>query len=248
VRTPLLRLDDVTIGYGRRPAVHHLNGALFGGDLIAVAGPNGAGKTTLIKALAGALKPLEGRVRRNGISRRDIAYLPQLAELDRSFPIDVRGLVGLGLYAEIGVLGGLNARQHDRVDAAIAAVGLETLAHRTISSLSGGQLQRAMFARVIVQGAQLVLLDEPLNAVDAKTAETLLSVVRSWSGEGRCVVVVLHDFDRIRAHFPTTLLLAREPVAWGETAATLTPENLLRARAMAEGWAADAETCERAVA
>ncbi len=241
----LAKLEDVTIGYGRRPAVHHLSGAIAAGDLIAVAGPNGAGKTTLVKALAGALRPLEGRIEHAALQRRDIAYLPQLAEIDRSFPVDVRSLVAMGLYGARGAFGRIDQADIARVETAIRSVGLEGLARRAIGTLSGGQLQRALFARVIVQDAKLILLDEPLNAVDARTAETLLHLAEAWAVEGRAVVAVLHDHDLIRERFPTTLLIAREPIAWGPTSEALSTENLLRARRMAEGWNEMATPCER---
>lgn len=248
LKRPLISLKNVTVCYGRRPAVHHLSGVFHEGDLVAVAGPNGAGKTTLIKALAGALTPLEGRIERGTLVRRDIAYLPQLNEIDRSFPLDVLGLVSMGLYGEAGAFGRLTNAQRGRVRAAIATVGLEGLTRRPIGTLSGGQAQRAMFARVIVQNARLILLDEPLNAVDARTAETLLDLAAAWSEEGRTVVAVLHDHDRIRSRFPDVLLMAREVIAWGPAEETLNPENLFRARQMSEGWNAGAETCERSAA
>jgi len=245
---PIVTLRNVTVGYGRRPAVHHLDGALHAGDLLAVAGPNGAGKTTLIKALAGALTPIEGSIERDGLRRRDIAYLPQLAELDRTFPLDVRGLVTMGLFGRSGAFGRNSFASRDFVEAAIAKVGLDSLTDRPIGALSGGQAQRAMFARVIVQDARLILLDEPLNAVDARTAETLLDLAAAWSAEGRAVVAVLHDHERIRARFPHALLMARELIAWGPTGKTLTVENLFRARQMAEGWNDSAERCDRPAA
>lgn len=241
----LVRLEDATLGYGRRPAVHHLDGEIRAGDLIAVAGPNGAGKTTLLKGLARMLAPLEGRIAHSGLKRGDIAYLPQLAELDRSFPIDVWGLVALGAYARAGAFAALKRDTRNRIAAAIAAVGLEGFEQRPIASLSGGQMQRAVFARVMVQEAKLILLDEPLNAIDARTAERLIERVRSWRSEGRAIVTVLHDYDVIRAHFPSTLLLAREPIAWGPTQSALAPHNLLNARRMGEAWNADADICRR---
>lgn len=234
--TRLVALSDAAFGYGRKVAAHHIDGEVCAGDLIAVAGPNGAGKTTLLKGLAGLLKPLEGRIDRVGLRRGDIAYLPQLAEIDRSFPIDVWGVAAIGLYARIGPFASVHARERGRVADALAAVGLAGFERQPIASLSGGQLQRALFARVIAQDARLILLDEPLNAVDARTAERLLALVQSWRKEGRAIVAVLHDHDLIRAHFPTTLLLAREPIAWGPTERALSPENLLRARGVSEAW------------
>jgi zinc/manganese transport system ATP-binding protein len=129
------------------------------------------------------------------------------------------------------------------VDAAIHTVGLQGFEQRAVGTLSSGQLQRALFARMLVQDAQLILLDEPFNAVDAKTTASLLQLVRQWHEEQRTVVAVLHDDAQVRAHFPQTLLLARELVAWGPTAEVLTDANLQRARSMAEAWDDVAEIC-----
>lgn len=243
--TALLRFDDLTLGYRRHPAVHHLSGAVREGSLTAVVGPNGAGKSTLLKAIVGTLKPLEGRIALDGIDRRDIAYLPQQAEVDRSFPIGVLDTVLLGHWRRVGVFGGIGRRRHEEALAALAAVGLAGFERRPIGALSAGQFQRVLFARMLLQDARLILLDEPFTAIDARTTADLLAVVRRWHGERRTVVAVLHDLEQVRAHFPETLLLAREPVAWGPSAETLGPANLLRARAMAEAWDDAAPACRR---
>lgn len=228
-----IRFRDVTLGYGRRPAVHHLGGAVARGSLTAVVGPNGAGKSTLLKGIAGTLRPLEGRIELEG-DRRAIAYLPQAAELDRSFPLQVYDLVALGLWGRAGPFGGIGRRERPRIEAALAAVGLAGFERRSLSTLSGGQMQRALFARLLLQDAALILLDEPFTAIDAGTTADLLGLVRRWHDEARTVVAVLHDLDVVREVFPETLLIAREPVAWGRTAEVLAPENLLRARRMVE--------------
>jgi len=105
-----------------------------------------------------------------------------------------------------------------------------------LDTLSGGQMQRTLFARLLLQDAEVILLDEPFAAVDERTVGDLLVLVRRWQQEGRTVIAVLHEFEVVRAHFPRALLLAREPLAWGPTADVLTPENLLRARRMTEAW------------
>ncbi|HYF53382.1 MAG TPA: zinc ABC transporter ATP-binding protein AztA, partial [Salinarimonas sp.] len=231
--------------YERHPAVHHLTGTVEEGDLVAVVGPNGAGKSTLFKGIVGLLKPLAGRIERNGLAPTDIAYLPQAAEIDRSFPLAVYDLVAMGLWDRAGLLGGIGRRDRAAIEAAIAAVGLAGFERRVIGTLSGGQMQRALFARLLLQDARLILLDEPFTAIDAKTAADLLDLVRRWHAEERTVVAVLHDLDMVRRAFPQTLLIAREPVAWGETGTVLAPENLLRARRMIEAHDPDAVACAR---
>ncbi len=238
-----IRFDEVTLGYGRRPAVHHLDGMIPAGSLTAVVGPNGAGKSTLLKGVVGTLKPLEGHIRLSG---SPVAYLPQAAELDRSFPLAVYDLVAMGLWSRAGLFGGIGRRDRHRIEEALAAVGLAGFERRSIGTLSGGQMQRALFARLLLQDADLILLDEPFTAIDAKTSADLLALVRRWHDEARTVVAVLHDLDVVKRTFPQTLLIAREPIAWGDTETVLSPDNLLRARRMVEAHDPHAEPCARA--
>lgn len=243
-RLATLRFENFTVGYDGHPAVHHLDGEIAGGSLLAIVGPNGAGKSTLLKAIVGAISPLEGRMHLESIRTWDIAYLPQQAEIDRSFPIGVFEFVAMGLWRQRGAFGGFGGSDKERVARAISAVGLEGFEVRTLDSLSGGQLQRTLFARLLVQDASLILLDEPFSAIDAKTSADLMNLIQRWHGERRTIIAVLHDLEQVRTHFPQTLLLARRVVAWGETRTVLSPENLLKARAMSEAWDERASLCE----
>ena len=238
-----IRFDDLTLGYGRRPAVHHLDGEVAAGSLTAVVGPNGAGKSTILKGIVGTLRPLAGHIGLSSGPKTRIAYLPQAVDLDRSFPLPVYDLVAMGLWSRSGLFGGVGARERARVAEAMAAVGLTGFERRPISTLSGGQMQRALFARLLLQDASLILLDEPFTAIDAKTTADLLDLVRRWHEEARTVVAVLHDLEVVRRVFPRTLLIAREPVAWGDTAEVLKADNLLRARRMVEAHDPHAHAC-----
>ena len=241
--TAQLRFRDLTLGYDRHPAVHHLDGAVERGALMAVMGPNGAGKSTLFKGVVGVIKPLAGRIERNGVRPQDIAYLPQVAEIDRTFPISVYDMVAMGLWRRTGLFGAIDRAARVSIERALAAVGLTGFEGRAIGTLSGGQMQRMLFARLLLQDASLIVLDEPFNAVDAKTSADLFDLVRRWHGEHRTVLTAMHDIDFVRSHFPETLLLAREPVAWGRTSAVLTAENLLTARRMCEAFDEHAGEC-----
>ena len=241
--TAQLQFRNLTLGYDRHPAVHHLDGAVQSGSLTAVVGPNGAGKSTLFKGVVGVIKPLAGRIERNGVRTEDIAYLPQVAEIDRTFPISVYEMVAMGLWRRKGLFGGIGAADRDAVEAAIAAVGLTGFEPRPIGTLSGGQMQRMLFARLLLQDARVIVLDEPFNAIDAKTCADLLDLVRRWHTEKRTVLAAMHDLEMVKANFPESLLLAREPVAWGATAEVLTPENMLKARRMCEAFDEQAEAC-----
>jgi zinc/manganese transport system ATP-binding protein len=241
--TAQLRFRDLTLGYDRHPAVHHLNGAVNAGALMAVVGPNGAGKSTLFKGVVGAIKPLAGQIERNGTQPEDIAYLPQVAEIDRTFPINVYDMVAMGLWRRAGLFGGIGRNARNRIEAALAAVGLTGFEERTIGTLSGGQMQRMLFARLLLQDARVIVLDEPFNAIDAKTSADLLALVQIWHQEQRTVLAAMHDIDLVLANFPETLLLAREPVAWGATRDVLTADNMHKARRMCEAFDEHAQAC-----
>ncbi len=243
--TPALSFRDLTLGYDRHPAVHHITGEIARGELLAVVGPNGAGKSTLLKAIVGELKPLNGRLDLHGNKRLDIAYLPQVVDIDRSFPIPVFDSVAMGLWRDIGALGGVGRDAQDRVWRALETVGLTGLAERAVGALSGGQFQRVLFARLLLQDAKIILLDEPFRAVDARTVEDLVGLIERWHREGRTVLAVLHDLDQVRAYFPRTLLLAREVLAWGKTASVLTEANLERSRQFIEAYDTQAAICDR---
>jgi zinc/manganese transport system ATP-binding protein len=237
-----LKFDDLTLGYDNHPAVHHLHGAVAHGSLTAVVGPNGSGKSTLLKGIVGVIKPMAGSVEHHSGCR--MAYLPQQSEIDRHFPARVFDLVALGLWPKHGMLGRINDADAQQIEKALAAVGLAGFKERPIDTLSGGQLQRALFARVLLQDADLILLDEPFNAIDARTVSDLVALIQRWHGENRTVMVVLHDLEMVRSHFPETLLLARQPIAWGKTMEVLMPSNLLKARQFHEAWDDHAPWCE----
>ncbi len=238
-----IRIRGLTLGYDRHPAIHHLDGTIAPGDLLALVGPNGAGKSTLLKGLVGEVRILDGRIER-GAAEGAIAYLPQAAEIDRGFPLSVLDLVAMGHWRRLGAWRSL-FRGRATCAAALAAVGLSGFEERPIGTLSGGQFQRALFARLIVQDSPVILLDEPFTGIDARTVGDLLALIRGWHGQGRTVVAALHDLAQVRSHFSKTLLLAREPIAWGPTATVLTPPNLERARHLSEAWDETAAICRR---
>lgn len=241
----VIRLADLTLGYDRHPAVHHVEGRFAEGSMTAIVGANGAGKSTLLKGIMGLVSPLGGAVVLEGLKRSDIAYLPQQAEVDREFPLSVLDTVLLGAWRRIGAFGGASRSMRREAESALAAVGLEGFEERSIAALSAGQRQRMLFARMLLQDSRVILLDEPFNAIDARTTADLLALVRRWHSERRTVIAVLHDFEQVRTYFPETLLLARQLVGWGPTGDILTAQNLLSARVMDEAWDEQAPVCQR---
>jgi zinc/manganese transport system ATP-binding protein len=241
-----IRFENLTLGYERHPAVHHLEAEIPAGSLLAIIGPNGAGKSTLLKGVAGELRPLEGHIRiesAHPAGHHRTAYMPQRNELDSTFPITVFDMVAMGLWHEIGAFRGLGHAGRSRVRAALDAVGLVGFDSRPIGTLSGGQLQRARFARLILQDAPIILLDEPFAAIDTRTVGDLAHLILRWHGEGRTVLTVVHDLVQVQRYFPSCLLLARELVAFGPTAEVMTETRLARARQLSEAFDEHAEKC-----
>ncbi len=241
-----ITLHNLTLGYQRHPAVHHLSGSFASGSMTAIIGPNGSGKSTLVKGLTGFLRPMEGSIDRDGLLPRQIAYLPQRLEVDRNFPITVFDTVLLGLWQEIGMFGGMNRTLWQRAAQALSIVGLGGLEGRAINELSGGQFQRMMFARMSLQDAPVLIFDEPFSAIDQQTILDLMAMIRHWHDEGRTLLIVIHNLDLVWEFFPQTLLLAREPVAWGQTSEVLTEKHLLQSRTMAQAWDQSAAICRQA--
>lgn len=236
-----LEFNNLTLGYQGHAAVHHLSGLVERGSLTAIVGANGSGKSTLLKGIVGIVRPISGSC---ASTFRRLAYLPQQSELDRSFPARVIDLVSLGFWQDRGLLGRITREDRAKLSGCLDAVGLQGFETRSLDSLSGGQMQRALFARTMLQNADLILLDEPFNAVDERTIRDLLALIKQWAAEGRTILCVLHDHALVRAHFPQTILIARKLVAWGPTSDVMTSDNLIRARGFQEAWDEKAGWCE----
>ena len=225
-----IEIRNIVVRHGRRVALEGVNGRFMPGSLTAVVGPNGAGKSSLLNVLAGIARPYRGDIVSPASARKRVAYLPQQAELDRDYPVAVGEFVGLGRWRNFGAFRAPGEDLAACVDRAVGAVGLAGSINRRIGELSVGQMQRALFARLMLLNAEVLLLDEPFAAIDARTVEDLLALVARWHHQGRTVIAVVHDLAQVRAHFPSALMLARTQIAWGETACVLTDENLAKAR------------------
>ena len=207
-------------------------------------GASGSGKSTLVKGITGFLRPMEGQIDRGGLPAHHIAYLPQQSDIDRSQPMNVYELAAMGLWYEIGFFGRVSKAQKARVHEALQRVNMDSVAHKNIGALSNGQFQRVLFARMLVQNAKFLLLDEPFNAVDAATTFALLEVLQQCLQQGKSVIAVLHDYEQVRAYFPNTVMIAREVIACGKTEQVLSDENLQAAFAALQTGKSKQEWCE----
>ncbi|MBT1433503.1 ABC transporter ATP-binding protein [Dickeya dianthicola] len=212
----MIALHTLMFGYPGQPPLGTLDGCFDGGSLTAIVGANGTGKSTLLKTLAGLLPPLGGHFCMAPQARRQLGYLPQLAEFDRQFPLSVNDLVLMGCAPHCGMFGRISGAWRKKAHEALDTVGMAEFAQAHIGTLSGGQLQRVLFARLLVMQSPVILLDEPFTGIDAQTTRTLLTVVRQLHQQGRTILAVLHDLEQVAAHFPRVLMLRPEGHHWGD--------------------------------
>ncbi len=225
----IISLQNVSHSYGIEPSLHQISYSFAKGSLTAIFGPNGGGKSTLLKIIAGILKPISGTYLSSIPQVSDLAYLTQSKEVDRTFPIHVEDVVAMGLWPKMGIFRGLSVLDRPLVNEALAQVGLEGFNKRRLTELSGGQLQRLFFARLIAQEATVILLDEPFAGVDIQTTNDLLKLIQNWHQQGKTIIMVLHDMAMIRSIFPHCLLVARRLIASGSSDIVLKVENLAKA-------------------
>ncbi len=227
----------MSVSYGQQPILNRVSGCFKPGTFTAIVGPNGGGKSTLLKTIMGMIPILEGQLI-PGVSeaRKHCAYLPQVSNIDRQFPLTVSDVVSLGLCPERGLFRSLGAKSSEQVQEALNSVGMYDYRETLLSQLSGGQVQRVLFARLSLQKASVILLDEPFSAIDRHTTEDLLALAKSWHEAGKTVIAVLHNYDLVKQFFPQTMMIARGVVAWDDTNKALTEENLNRARELSNAW------------
>jgi zinc/manganese transport system ATP-binding protein len=223
----MLVAAGLALGYRGRALVRDVSFGVGPGDVLAVVGHNGSGKSTLVKTLLGALPPVAGSVDWPGGRPATIAYLGQRTEFDTRFPARLRHLAEMGAWRDLGLTGRVSAAGRARIDDALARTGTADISETPIHMLSAGQLQRALFARTIVQDAPVILLDEPFTAVDQTTEADLLTLIDGWSAEGRATILVLHDLSAVLQHCTSALLLGRGRSRFGAPREILTPASLV---------------------
>jgi manganese/zinc/iron transport system ATP- binding protein len=230
---PALAVSGLTVAYRERPVLWDVDLEVPRGVLLGVVGPNGAGKTTLIRTVLELVRPLAGRVRVLGTTyagaRAAVAYVPQRGSVDWDFPTSVLDVTTMGRYGALGWLRRPGRRERARALEALGRVGLAHLAGRQIGQLSGGQQQRVFLARALVQDAELYLMDEPFQGVDATTERAIVDVLRELRAGGKTVVAVHHDLQTVPEYFDRVALLNVRLVASGPVADAFTEPNLRRA-------------------
>ncbi|OFW69231.1 MAG: hypothetical protein A2X70_02815 [Alphaproteobacteria bacterium GWC2_42_16] len=237
---PSIDIKNLTVSYPQNTVISNLTCHFDLPSLWAIVGPNGGGKSTLLRALLGLQKPTKGKVVFKGFCPCDVAYLAQQNLLDRKFPLTVGDTIAMGLFREVGIFRKYTKEQREKMQKALEQVGLASFAKTSLQALSGGQFQRVLFARLILQDAPVIFLDEPFTGVDRRTIDDLIQLVHLWLRENRLVVAVLHDMDLVKDNFPNTLLLARQFYRTGPTKNVLTKENICATTKASQMWEAEA--------
>ena len=233
--TIALDVKNISMAYDQNLVVENVSFQIHKGSITAIVGPNGAGKTTLLKAMLGLL-PSMGTCEflgvKNPTSRnllKNVAYVPQRADIDWDFPLRVQDVVKQGRYRSLGLFKRATKHDNDLIKNALLAVAMEDFSNRQIGELSGGQQQRVFLARALAQNADLLFMDEPFQGVDAATEDAIVNVLFKLREEGKTVVAVHHDLSTLTKYFDGLVLLNRELIAAGEMEKAFNRENLQRA-------------------
>lgn len=225
----MVDIKNLTVTYKDTPALENINVKLSKSKIIGIVGPNGAGKSTLIKAILNIIPSkgivtIDDKVSKEQLS--NVAYVEQKIKIDYTFPIKVRECVSLGIYPKIGLFKKLKKEDWKKVDDALKLVGLEEYSNRQISELSGGQFQRVLIARCLVQEAKYIFLDEPFIGIDSVSEEIIMNTLRKLRDNGHTILIVHHDLRKVHAYFDEVLLLNKKLISYGSTKETFTRENL----------------------
>ncbi|NOK61716.1 MAG: ATP-binding cassette domain-containing protein [Chloroflexi bacterium AL-W] len=225
-----VEVTDLTVAYRDKPVLWDVDVVVPAGVLMAIVGPNGAGKTTLIKAIMGLVRPAAGQVlvygRPFAEQRRLVGYVPQRGSVDWDFPTSVLDVVMMGRYGALGWFRRPGKQERMLAIEALEKVKMLEFADRQISQLSGGQQQRVFLARALVQDAQVYLMDEPFQGVDATTERAIVALLQDLRAAGKTVVVVHHDLQTVPEYFDWVTLLNVRRIASGPVPEVYTEQNL----------------------
>lgn len=228
----MLRIENINVHYDNLHALQNVSLEIEDANIIGIIGPNGAGKSTLIKAMLNIIDHkgktyIDNTLLKENLSR--VAYVEQKINIDYNFPIRVRECVSLGLYSKIKLFRRVSSENWKKVDKALETVGLKELANRQISQLSGGQFQRVLIARCLVQDADYIFLDEPFVGIDSTSEDIIMDTLRELRNKGKTICIVHHDLKKAKYYFDKVLLLNQKIIAYGDTEKVFCEKNLNKA-------------------
>lgn len=228
----MLDVKNITVTYdGSSNVVDNVSFSIMQPSLIGVLGPNGAGKSTLIKGML-KLIPSKGQLFFNGEPlkkvQRKIAYVEQKSAIDYSFPITVKECVSLGLYPSLKMFQKIKSSDWQKVDAALEKVKMLKYRDRQIGELSGGQFQRVLIARTLIQQADLIFLDEPFVGIDATSERIIMDILSQFKTSGKTIIIVHHDLGKVEQYFDHIIMMDKKLIACGPTQNVFTKTNLIQ--------------------
>lgn len=226
----IVHVEDLSVAYNDVPVLIDVDVDIRKNSRTAIIGPNGAGKSTLLKSILGLIKPITGEITILGKKYkevyREIAYIPQINSVNWDFPATVFDVVLMGRYSNLGWIKRPTKKDKEIAKNAIEQMGMTEFSKHQISELSGGQRQRVFIARAIAQKSQIYFMDEPMQGVDIKTQEIIVSLIFEFQKQGKTIIVVHHDLSTIKDYFDNVILLNKKIIASGDVNTVFSDENL----------------------
>lgn len=228
----MIKIEHLNVFYSENKALTDVQLKLESGGIIGMIGPNGAGKSTLIKAILNII-PYSGRVLIEGKESKkflkNIAYVEQKSNIDLTFPITVKECVSLGTYTGLKLFQKVGSKEWLRVAQALEKVNLSEYANRQIGELSGGQFQRVLLARCLVQEADYIFLDEPFVGIDSVSEKIIMDLLQYLKEQEKLILIVHHDLSKVKVYFDELIILNKKIIAYGKVKESFTHENLKKA-------------------
>lgn len=229
----MLTTKGLTVVYdGGNTALDSVSVTLDKGAVIGIIGPNGAGKSTFMKAVLDLIDH-EGEVLLSNEPGKKttghVAYVEQKSHIDYNFPITVKECVSLGTYKKVGLFRRLGKKEWEKVDAVLEQVGLLDFKDRPIKTLSGGQFQRMLVARCLIQESDMIFLDEPFVGIDLVSEKIIVNILKDLRSQGKTILVVHHDLSKVKHYFDKVMILNKELIAYGDVDEVFVPANLKQA-------------------
>ncbi|SHF94036.1 zinc transport system ATP-binding protein [Mariniphaga anaerophila] len=209
---PLIKIDNLTLGYDKEPVLEKVNFEVFEDDFVGVIGPNGGGKTTLLKAILGLLKPMSGKITFRGDidgQKKPIGYLPQVKHIDRNFPITVFDVVRSGSLMQ-NPKKVTSAQIKQKAEELLSEMGILNIRNKPIGELSGGQMQRVFLCRALLSDPKVLILDEPDTFVDNRFEGELYEKLRLLNEQHMAIILVSHDLGTISSYVKAIACVNRE--------------------------------------
>jgi manganese/iron transport system ATP-binding protein len=226
----MLEVRNISVRYREVLALSDISFGLDSGSIVGLIGSNGAGKSTLLKAMLDLIPTQNGQVFYNSRplkqQRQKVAYLPQRSQIDWDYPVTVWNVVMMSRTMHTGWFGNTSRLSKEIVKNVLERVELYELRDRSIKNLSGGQQQRVFLARALAQQADILLLDEPMTAVDKKTEALMWQIYNELRQEGKTLLISCHEWGDALERYDRLLLLNRHLIASGSPRQVLTPENI----------------------